>query len=84
MAKIVALILILLASIGGGVYYMNTQNKPAPVKPVSTQSAEVAKNVSPTPNVSDDAIDSDITALDRDLSGLNESDKALTQEIEGL
>lgn len=84
MGKIAAIILILLASIGGGIYYISNQNK---LSPVSNGLAPIIVKPSPTQEAlltTDESIDSDITALDKDLSGLDASDKTVTKDINGL
>lgn len=88
MEKIIVLLLALLASVGGGTYYVMNQNKPTVTKPISLESVTTNKTTSSTSgtiqSISDESIDSDVTALDKDLSSLEQSDKELTKEVEGL
>lgn len=86
MSKILVMLLMLIASIGGGVYYLNSQNKPVSKSP---EAPKIVSKVTPTPNIttlstSDASIDTDLTALDKDLAGLELSDTDLTKDINGI
>lgn len=84
MAKIIAMLLMLIASAGGGVYYVANQNNPTDVK-TSTTSAIVKPSPAQKAIIAtDELIDSDLTALDKELSSLQQSDSTLTQDLKGL
>lgn len=86
MGKLLATILVLVTLVGGGVFYLNSQSKPAPISSEPTQNvAQTTPTPSATVLVTTDAsIDSDMTALDKDLAGLQQSDTALTRDVNGL
>lgn len=85
MEKLIAIILALVAIAGGGLYYSNNQSTKAPVKSTVNQQVTPENTSNQAALVTTDAsIDSDLTALDKDLSSLQQSDSTLTNEVNGL
>ncbi|MDD2823081.1 MAG: hypothetical protein PHQ59_03280 [Candidatus Daviesbacteria bacterium] len=76
MVKLLAIILVMLVLVSGAVYYSKNQN--------SVAQNSVNKINTNTAVASDETLDSDLSALDRDLLGLEQSDTVLTQEVNGL
>ncbi len=83
MIKLLAITLLIVVIIGGGVYYFSNQNKPTPIDSGSTK---VVNKTTPTSTdtTSNESIDSDLTAIDRDLAELQASDTVLTNDLNGL
>lgn len=88
MVKAVLLIIVIVAAVGGGLYYYTNQNSQVSNTPVP-QKIVNRVNVTPTPTptplvTTDESIGADMTALEKDLAGLEKSAPALNQEVNGL
>lgn len=89
MIKVVLIVVVIAAVIGGGLYYYTNQKSQVPITPVPQQVVNQVVTPTPIPTVAplvttDESIDGDVTALERDLASLEKSEPVLTQEVNGL
>jgi hypothetical protein len=80
MVKLLATVLVLVALVGGAVYYSNNQTSPTSLNSLVNQVNPNKSSVVTT----DEVLDSDLTALEKDLADLEQSDTTLTNEVNGL
>lgn len=89
MVKVALVVIAIVAAIGGGLYYYTSQNSQISNTPVSQKVVNKVATVTPTPTsapliTTDESIDTDVTALEKDLAGLEKSEPALSQDVNGL
>jgi uncharacterized protein HemX len=89
MPKYVAIFVVLALAAGGfyffGVYQNKTElAKPQPVTQQAVATNEKIPTPTPTIDLSNDSIDTDITALDRDLQNLQNEDASFSTQLKSL
>lgn len=85
MSKLVLIALVLVALLLGGYFlFSNSFLKSSPSSPMTERKITLPGPISSGQNDSDEALDNDLTALEKDLVELEKSDNSFVQEINTL
>lgn len=85
MIKYLLAALVFIAVLGGAFYFLVMKPKTVETPNISqTQNVNQVAKVSPTPDTTDSAIDSDLTALERDLQSVDTSSNEVSQGVSGI